>query len=200
LGPAAVNIFDLINDSFIFSGDFFDVCQFRHAITASMSKSVTLPMPVEIVLSNPVLVSASGPAFRLILSLVFVFWCGGCRALPADDAGLCALARCGASTWRKEGQAVQDALKQIIPQLQRHHALAMQRAETYRQVRVEAGQKGAAARWHKPKVPAMQNFGLNQGVPVPLRQPSKAASNRAGFAYKPIGKASGTVDVRFGDG
>jgi len=165
-----------------------------------MSKSVALPMPVEIVLSNPVLVSASGPAFRLILSLAFVFWCGGCRALPADDAGLCALARCGASTWRKEGQAVQDALKQIIPQLQRHHALAMQRAETYRQVRVEAGRKGAAVRWQKPKATAMQNFGLNQGVPVPLRQPSKAASNRAGFAYKPVGKVSGAVDVRFGDG
>ncbi len=167
----------------------------------SMPKPVTLPMPVEIVLSNPVVISASGPAFRLILSLAFVFWCGGCRALPADDAGLCALARCGASTWRKEGQAVRDALMQIIPQLERYHARVAQRAETYRQMKVEAGRKGAAARWQKPQAAASQNFRLNEEVSRSLRIPATAAPSRAQtrFAYKPVNDARGTVDIRFGD-
>jgi hypothetical protein len=107
-------------------------------------------MPVEIVLDNAVVISAPGPAFRLIVALSAVFWRGECRPLPADDAGLCALARCGQSSWRKEGAKVREALGHILPQLHSHHTHAVQRANNFRRARAEAGQKGAMARWHKP--------------------------------------------------
>jgi hypothetical protein len=147
-----------------------------------MAKPANLPMPVDIVLSNPVVVSASGPAFRLILALSIVFWGGKCRPLPADDAGLCALARCGVSTWRRDGAAVREALRQIVPQLESQHARAVQRAEVYRRVKAEAGRKGAAVRWHKAKPAANAVPRLND-APQNVRQwPSTVAPTRTRFS------------------
>jgi hypothetical protein len=141
-----------------------------------MPKPVMLPMPVEIVLHNPVVVSASGPAYRIIISLTVVFWSGGCRPLPTGDAGLWALARCGASTWRKESKTVKDAISQILPQLERLHARATQRAEIYRQVKVDAGRKGAAVRWQKQKTAASGNFRTQEPIALePLHLPRKVA-------------------------
>jgi len=112
---------------------------------------------------------------------VLVFWRGECRPLPADDAGLCALARCGASSWRKAGKTVRAALAQINPQLEREYARAVQRAETYRQAKAEAGRKGAYARWHPPLATASADSRLHDpaisgSLTVPRRAHSRAST------------------------
>ncbi len=136
-----------------------------------MAQCRTLPMPVWVVLSSPAVISASGPAYRLILSLAIVFWGGQCRPLPTDDAGLCALARCGASTWRKEKEAVRDALGQIIPQLERRHIRALQRADIFRQVRVEAGRLGGLAKARNARTAASENCGHQEPPTIQAARP-----------------------------
>lgn len=137
----------------------------------AMAQCRTLPMPVEIVLNNAVVISASGPAYRLILTLAIVFWGGQCRPLPTDDAGLCALARCGTSTWRKEKAAVRDALRQIIPQLERRHIRALQRADIFRQVRAEAGRLGGLAKARNARTAASENFRHQEPPSIQAAQP-----------------------------
>ena len=153
-----------------FFSDFLGWRTTRHAITTAMPPAAP-PMPVESVLHNPVVISASGPAYRLILSLAIVFWGGQCRPLPEDDAGLCALARCGASSWRKEGKIVRDALGQIIPQLERHHARMVQRADTFRQVRAEAGRLGGLAKARNARTAASDNFRQQEPPTIQAAQP-----------------------------
>ncbi|MGC8477416.1 MAG: hypothetical protein ACP5NP_13765, partial [Acetobacteraceae bacterium] len=104
-------------------------------------------MPVEIVMHAPALATAAGPAYRIAVTLAVAFWFGECRPLPADDAGLCALARCGTSGWRKARPVVMDALGAILPALAAAHAAARQRADAYRASRAEAGRRGALIRW-----------------------------------------------------
>jgi len=148
-------------------------------LSRGMAKIAVPPMPVEIVLTNPALMSASGPAYRLIVTLAAVFWCGECRPLPEDGAGLCALARCGPSSWRKDGAKVQEALATILPQLHRNHVQAVQRANNFRQARAAAGRKGANARWHKPKGAASSHSTLQEPTQTPLvAWPSLANGHR----------------------
>jgi hypothetical protein len=140
-------------------------------------KKCALPLPLEPILHSPTLAVAGATVHGAVMSIVLAYWRSGCRALPADEAGLAALSRCYGAQWSRVRQPVMQAVAEITPHLETAHA-RMLRA---RQARQEIARLGGLASGQKRRG-VKQTVGsqtmLAQPPPTMLLPPQRATPFR----------------------
>lgn len=80
------------------------------------------PMPIDLVLAAPGMASAPGGVYNAVITLAVVYWAGGCRPLPLENAELCALLRYAPPRWDRSRERVMTALEAVLPLLGARYA------------------------------------------------------------------------------
>jgi uncharacterized protein YdaU (DUF1376 family) len=104
-----------------------------------------LPLPIAPFLASLTLAISGASVHGAVFCIVMAYWQSGCRSLPADDAGLQALARTYGSQWMRVRGDVKQALAEIIPALTMAHAKAVRA----RKGRAAAARQGGLAKARK---------------------------------------------------
>jgi hypothetical protein len=136
-----------------------------------------LQLPMQPIISSPTLAVAGATVHGAVLSIVLAYWRSGCRALPADEAGLAAISRCYGAQWSRVRQPVMQALAEIIPHLASIHDRQMRA----RQARQEIARLGGIASGQKRRGVKQSVGGKNllaQSPPAMLPPPQRATPYR----------------------
>lgn len=76
-----------------------------------------LPMPIELVLDHPRMRTAGAVVASSVLNLACRYWLDECRSLPDEAHDRMVLARSNAPAWARHSQAIEEALREILPHL-----------------------------------------------------------------------------------
>jgi hypothetical protein len=147
-------------------------------------KNCVLPLPLEPILHSPTLAIAGAAVHGAVLSIVLAYWRAGCRALPADEAGLAALSRTYGAQWSRVRQQVKLALAEILPQLESAYE-RMLRARQARQAIARLGAAASIQKRHEAKLAGAGKSMLAQPAPAMAPLAQHATPYRHGRADMP---------------
>lgn len=140
-----------------------------------MAKRFDPPMPLAILRDAETMAVATGGIYRTAVTLLFVYWSGGCRDLPRDPCGLAALARMPQQNISPWLPAILAVLDEICPRLAAAYQHAKERYATSRENMLRA----ASLRHNALRQQANGQFPQQRGDARPTQRAAPYASDKA---------------------